>query len=216
MNLIINDDCQIPDLADIYSKYLPDKGVLVEVGAYDGVTHSNTLPLLRAGWTGLCIEPVHKHYKECLRNLKDYKVKILNNAVGSAFGTLLMQSRGEWSTLSREYGEIVDTHPSGVGTADEETVKCATLTEILANETWKNIDLLVIDVEGYEYEVLAGFDIEQYQPTMMIIELHEQSEFWMQHKRLKYQAESINLWLTQYNDYEKIYSDDINSIFIKK
>lgn len=38
-------------------------GVFVDVGAYDGVTFSNTLMLGReGGWTGVCIEPLPDNF----------------------------------------------------------------------------------------------------------------------------------------------------------
>lgn len=33
-----------------------DKGICVDIGAYDGVSHSNTFPLIHAGWSGLQLE----------------------------------------------------------------------------------------------------------------------------------------------------------------
>lgn len=36
----------------------------------------------------------------------------------------------------------------------------------------KNIDLLTLDVEGYELEVLEGLNINKYRPTYMLIEIY--------------------------------------------
>lgn len=35
---------------------LPDKGTFVEIGAFDGIQGSNTLPFEKSGWGGICIE----------------------------------------------------------------------------------------------------------------------------------------------------------------
>lgn len=47
---------------------LPEKGTFVEVGAYDGVSGSNTLAFEEMGWTGLCIEPYPKNALLCKKN----------------------------------------------------------------------------------------------------------------------------------------------------
>jgi len=56
----IEKSCQISDLGNIFDKYfdINKKGVFVDVGAYDGLTHSNTIGLAAMGWRGICIEPV--------------------------------------------------------------------------------------------------------------------------------------------------------------
>ena len=44
-------------------------GVFVDIGAYDGVTFSNTLMLERErGWTGVCIEPLPDVFAELRQN----------------------------------------------------------------------------------------------------------------------------------------------------
>ena len=74
-----------------------------------------------------------------------------------------------------------------------------------------NFDILVIDVEGGEYEVLKGFSINEWKPKMMIIELHEQ----YQNENIKINDKNINELMEKHN-YKKIHSDSINSIFVLK
>lgn len=52
-------------------------------------------------------------------------------------------------------------------------VKALTLDTILKNNhpELKNIDALLIDVEGWELDVLKGFNIEQYMPKVMVLEM---------------------------------------------
>jgi hypothetical protein len=55
----------------IVDEYLGGKGngVFVDIGAYDGVTFSNTLMLERErGWTGICIEPLPDIFAELRKN----------------------------------------------------------------------------------------------------------------------------------------------------
>ena len=51
-------------------------------------------------------------------------------------------------------------------------VPASTLTNILDKQVIPKIDLLSLDVEGYEYSVLKGLDLNKYKPTYMLIEVY--------------------------------------------
>lgn len=57
------------------------------------------------------------------------------------------------------------------GGVERITVPCLTLDDIL-KDCEKSIDFISIDVEGAELEVLLGFDIEKFQPRVLVIEHH--------------------------------------------
>ena len=73
-----------------------------------------------------------------------------------------------------------------------------------------NFEVLVIDVEGAEIDVLKGFDIQKWQPQLAIVETHKHNE----DKRLARKSRWIDLYFCKYG-YEEIYSDHINSIYVK-
>lgn len=44
-----------------------EKGFFIDIGAHDGITYSNTYYLEKElGWSGICIEPNPKIYKQLL------------------------------------------------------------------------------------------------------------------------------------------------------
>jgi hypothetical protein len=51
---------------------------------------------------------------------------------------------------------------------DEIEVRCAPLSELLPPD--QTVNLLMIDVEGAEYEVLKGIDFERITPNYILIE----------------------------------------------
>jgi hypothetical protein len=51
------------------------------------------------------------------------------------------------------------------------TVTARTLNSILRQLDITKIDLLSLDVEGYELEALGGFDLQFYHPTYVIVEV---------------------------------------------
>src|SRR5690348_3305870 len=78
-------DCQIPDLASLFEKYLGRKrdGCFVEVGAYDGQYVSNTCGLADLGWRGFYIEPVPEYFELCKkRHAGNAGIVVSNLAVG--------------------------------------------------------------------------------------------------------------------------------------
>src|SRR5690606_10682341 len=50
---------------------------------------------------------------------------------------------------------------------DEINVRVSTLAQVLAEHDVFRIDILQIDVEGYDYEVLKQFDFDRYSPTLV-------------------------------------------------
>ena len=51
-------------------------------------------------------------------------------------------------------------------------VPASTLTNILDRQVIPKIDLLSLDVEGYEYSVLKGLNLNKYTPTYLLIEIY--------------------------------------------
>ncbi len=49
-------------------------------------------------------------------------------------------------------------------------VPTITLDDLLESEGIEKIDLLSMDIEGHEPKALAGFDIERFQPDLLVIE----------------------------------------------
>jgi FkbM family methyltransferase len=56
-------------------------GRLLDIGAYDGKTFSNSLALLEKGWTGVLVEPSPSVFLKLLENTKHVKVDLVNSAV---------------------------------------------------------------------------------------------------------------------------------------
>jgi hypothetical protein len=48
----------------------------------------------------------------------------------------------------------------------EETVPCRTLDEVLEEHGVRNVDVLVIDTEGYDAEILHGIDFRRFKPQI--------------------------------------------------
>ena len=169
--------CQIPNLYYLLSKFLGNRehGHYVEVGAYDGIFASNTWGLAARGWHGLLIEPVPHLADMCRRNYELLgKIEVLEIAVGRDEQDVPLHLAGTLTTANTNvYDEYADVEwATGALTDQSLSVECRPLDLVLTEQHVPlGFDLLVVDVEGFETEVFAGFDISKWQPKMMIVEL---------------------------------------------
>src|SRR3972149_1903966 len=175
-------NCQVVGLDNIYRGLFRSQGYFVDVGALDGLNYSNTLALANAGWQGLWIEPVKRFYNFCQDRINKDSLNItaLNFAVGNVLGKgIIYTGEHAVSTLNREFKKMLEKEVSYTG---QEECDIVTLDWIFETIVPKNIlvDVLSIDVEGYELEVLNP---------------------------------EINKYFSE-NHYIKIYSDEINNIYI--
>jgi FkbM family methyltransferase len=145
-------------------------GYFLDFGAFDGTTMSNTIFLERAlGWQGICVEPNPTYYP----TMCSVRKAICINAA------LL--------TRSREIVNIVDAH--GLSSLDylvesdcnaelrksisARTVAIDTInpTELLDRfRTPQIIEYMSLDVEGCEFEILSGMDLDKYRILLMTVE----------------------------------------------
>ena len=167
-------------------KYLDNKknGFFIECGGNNGRNFDPTYYLEKMlGWKGIIIEPL-PIYKECSdirRNSKVYNFALVENSYPKKEITIIecnmmsivkgVKGYKNWTRIGEKTQKIK---------AKEITVPASTLNKIVqgyfsSNETRK-IDLLVIDTECYEINVLQGFDLNRYEPQMILIEIQDQSK----------------------------------------
>ena len=162
------------------ARYLdyPRGGFFIESGANDGVSYSNSLYFERyLGWNGLLIEPIPALVAACRRNrpkaIVEHAALVPFNhpdTVDMRFCGLMsvvrngMRSSAEEDEHIRIGSEIQNVAPYDV------TVPAKPLQSILDAHDIRECDLLVLDVEGYEAQVLSGVDFDRFSPRAMLIE----------------------------------------------
>lgn len=161
-----------------------DGGFFVEAGANDGFQQSNTYWLERfRGWHGVLVEPIPELFAEAV--LERPGAAVFNCALvpfDHPGGTVSMHYGGLMSVVAGARGsEVADREyvkPAfllGLEDAREVQVQARTLSSILDEVSAPEIDLLSLDVEGFEPSVLAGLDLERHAPRFIVVEVHEVS-----------------------------------------
>jgi len=210
---------QIENLHDIYQDVFGDKddGFFVEFGSYDGSRWSNVTPLVEADWSGIMIEPVSRYYEACENRYKDNdKIEIFKCCIGwENKDKQKVYFGGPLTTIVEEMIPIYNqTDPRDNHSLDNYSEsKMYTLDTFLEDKkVEQNFDVLSIDVEGAEWKILEVFNIDEWNPKMAIVETHEKHENEL--KRKIGNSEVINEYFYNHN-YEQIYVDIINSIYVK-
>ena len=150
-------------------------GFFIEIGAADGVNCSNTLLLEKKhNWKGLLIEARKSDYILCKKNRKnsivenfiltsfeDKKAKLQISAEGLKSRIIVDDEKHSYS----DYFQNVSYKETST-----ETTPNITLTEVLKKHSIDNVDIMSLDVEGYEIKVLEGYDEETKIIKYLIVE----------------------------------------------
>ena len=149
-------------------------GVCVEVGAYDGVSGSNTYYFEQNGWMSLCIEPNPTQFEKC----KSKRKLVVNCCVGAQsaddaiFHVFNLHGGNEAAISSLEPdSRLIESHRHMIQSVYKIPVKLRTLTEILDETNIpRRIDFISVDTENTELDVLKGFDFSKYTVQYFIVE----------------------------------------------
>jgi FkbM family methyltransferase len=158
-------------------------GFFVEAGANDGYLQSNTYYLERfRRWMGILIEPIPDLYELCLverPNAQVFNFALVpdgypDDSVRMLYGGLMSLVPGAQGSRDADRAHVAGGTMLGWDRNYEVEVPARTLTSILEEARAPQIDLLSLDVEGYETEVLAGLDLERWTPRHLLIEAVDQ------------------------------------------
>lgn len=138
-------------------------GFFVEFGATNGKDLSNTHLLEKKfGWDGILAEPARIWHPELLSNRS---VAIETNCAWNKSDEILtfdeVEKAQELSTI--DTFSNCDGHKNRRQNTKKYKVKTISLYDMLKkHKAPKEIDYLSIDTEGSEYEILSGFDFNEY------------------------------------------------------
>jgi FkbM family methyltransferase len=156
-------------------------GFFIEAGANDGYQQSNTYYLERhKGWRGLLVEGIPELYERCRRlRTRSTVVNCALVAPGHVRPTVTMHYAHLMSLVEGSMRSVAaQAEHLGVGRSQQALdaaysveVPARTLESVLDSlPSAPPIDLLSLDVEGYEVEVLKGLNLARYAPRFILVE----------------------------------------------
>lgn len=174
-----------------------NNGFYVDVGCQHPIKNNNTYLLYKRGWSGVNID------------LDSVNIELFNffrrndNNVKSAVSDKIEDAKlfyyhqkSPINTLDKNI-----SLKQNAKIEKEIDIQTNTLTNILDNYSIKKIDLLTIDVEGFELKVLKGLNFDKYNPGVIIVEFLD--------------LES-NKWEIPYNNLENVLKSEIYNYLVNK
>jgi FkbM family methyltransferase len=149
------------------------EGFFIEAGAFNDVDFSATYVFEQLGWHGLLVEPIPQRFEECRVNRPH--ARVVHAALGAPnnpkLATLEVTGDIYWGMLSfvNAGGEHHKRLAASELPKSSVSVPQLTLDEILGFDH-ERIDLAILDVEANELRVLAGFDLTQHGPRVLVVE----------------------------------------------
>lgn len=166
-------------------------GTLLDIGANDGVTFSNSYEMMCRGWKGVLVEASDLAFSKLratynridlairskMGHIKLVKVAIggqngmmdfyesgslLNNGDVGLVSSLKMDEVKRWDTLNIPF--------------EKKQVPVITMASLLRNIPFKTIDFCSFDIEGMEPEVVPQVDFNQLGTRLVVIEWNGKNE----------------------------------------
>lgn len=160
-----------------------DKIKFIQIGACDGVSNDPIYNLVKKNcdkFEGLVLEPVEYLFNRLEKNYFFCKnITLLNAAVhNSKKETEIYKVKEESLVKLPEWAVGISSFSrfhhliSGVSTdyLESEKVRCFSLNEIFENYNFFDVNILIIDTEGYDYKILNEIDFNKYSPYLIIFE----------------------------------------------
>lgn len=146
-------------------------GSFLDVGAYDGVTYSNTRALALAGWPGIMVEPAPDQFQLLLGGRTGDQIEVQAAVIPEPGdkAAVLYWTKGEpFSSLERR--DLEGAQPFMVETVTVEDL----VDRWLGQPTQGKPRFLSIDTEGTSVELLRAF-LERLGPQLdcVCVEAHE-------------------------------------------
>lgn len=148
----------------VHKSFFRDRreGVFLDIGAYDGITGSNTYFFERnLEWTGVCFEPSPGQFQRLIQNRTARCINAcLSNYDGEAQFLDVIEGLTMMGGLIENYDrQALDMlHTRAGQQLEHRTVKVMRLSSFLKDACITDIDYCSIDVEGSEMNILRDLD----------------------------------------------------------
>jgi FkbM family methyltransferase len=174
---------------------------MAEIGAGPTEFYSMSKHFRDSGWRCVCVDPNPKFAEQHRTAGNEIYAVACSSENGEALFNLY--ETGGWapnndgmshSSLGQRY-EALASEPTKIF-----TVKVVTLNELLESINLEKLNFVSIDVEGWELEVMQGFNTKKYKPEVILLENYKHDPAYNQY------MESIGYKLHSKIEYNYIYT----------
>jgi FkbM family methyltransferase len=176
------------DIDHIVSNYsaVNQKIYFIQVGSNDGKMQDPIYKYItKDGWNGILIEPVKYLFEKLKENYKGYENQLHfeNVAISKQNG------KQKFYSLKKTDNPSVPFWAEGLGSFNKEVIlkhkiyipqieellieqelETITLANLQTKHNVKGPDVLMIDTEGYDYEILKSYPFDEFKPSLIIYE----------------------------------------------
>jgi FkbM family methyltransferase len=173
----------LPDFADVYPE-----AFFIEIGANDGEQWDPLRPfILSRRWRGILVEPLPHVFERLQSNYGAVgRVALENAAIAAMDGRLPFYYVAPLS--GKEADEVPDWYDA-IGSFSRETVlrhasqipdlesrvvrtevPCLTFESLCRKHAVERVDLVLVDTEGYDFEIIKQIDLGSYRPRLLVYE----------------------------------------------
>lgn len=156
-------------------QFLNHDSIFIDIGANIGLYTLFASKIINKNGQIISFEPFSENFKSLAKNVslnRVSNVSLEKMAIGEKDGVIKLyydeneKNSGMVSTISLEKGA-------------QEEVKLISLDSYLKNESFTKIDLIKIDIEGFEHSALLGMKstLTRYHPTLLIEILNTDKSF---------------------------------------
>jgi FkbM family methyltransferase len=162
-----------------------DNGTFVEAGANDGLTQSNTAYFDEfRGWRGLLVEPIPELAEKCrlnrqrciVENCALVPIGAEARAVSMTYCNLMSVVDGGWTDPNAERAHVEAGRKLQHLATYKVEVAGWSLSSLLDRHRMIHVDLLSLDVEGFERQALEGLDLVRHAPRFILVEARFRAE----------------------------------------
>lgn len=167
-------------VADLFGSY---KGTLLDIGANDGQTLSNSKLLIDNGWKAVLFEPGAVYLDLCLLHGNNPNVMLYKNGIGDKNEVVKFWDSGAHVPDSKDKG-LVSTFDfnetkrwPGVEFTEYE-ISLITFEQFLKHYLGNTFDFISIDAEGFDWVILQQIDLEVVGCKVLCIEWNGDQELF--------------------------------------
>ena len=161
-------------------KYMHQDFTFLQIGANDGVRFDPLSKYIEImGMKGVMVEPESKNYTELCEKYRDNEdIRIYKYAISKAAGKVKLYKAETTSENTPNWvngmASLKRSHLDQLRGMDleivEEVVESVTIMQLLKMANIANVDLLLVDAEGSDYEIISNIDYSCFKPKIIYYE----------------------------------------------